>query len=107
MRSVVVFPQPDGPSSVANDPRGTSKEMSSTADTPPNIFVTFFSCRWMSGTGRSKRDASPREHREDAQRDDRETDVDDREGGRASPVQIVHQLEDADRRHGRARCEQE
>src|SRR5207245_1439030 len=34
MRSVVVFPQPEGPRSVANAPLGTSNETSSTVVTP-------------------------------------------------------------------------
>ena len=37
MRSVVVFPQPKGPSSVANEPLGTSKDTSSTAVTAAEL----------------------------------------------------------------------
>src|SRR6266850_2018998 len=110
MRSVVVFPQPEGPSSVANDPRGTSNEMSLTAAASPNRFVTWSSRRWTSAelrTRGSERDASTREHGHDAERDDRKADVDHGERGGASPVEIVDQLEDADRRNGRARREQE
>src|SRR5712691_8594517 len=110
MRSVVVFPQPEGPSSVANDPRGTSNEMSSTAAVPPNRFETWSRRRWISDgsrTRRSKRDAPAREHGHDAQREDRETDVDHREGRRTSPVQVVDELEDPDRCDGRARREKE
>jgi hypothetical protein len=33
IRSVVVFPQPDGPSSVKNSPGGMSRSMPSTATT--------------------------------------------------------------------------
>src|SRR3954449_481630 len=40
MRSVVVLPQPDGPSSAKKDPRGTSRSSSLTAVKPPNVFVT-------------------------------------------------------------------
>src|ERR1700687_2262485 len=110
MRSVVVFPQPEGPSSVANEPRGTSKEMSSTAAVAPNRFVTWWRRRWTSGglrTRRSQGDTSTRQHGHDAQRDDRKPDVDHGERGRASPVEVVDELEDADRRHGRPRREQE
>jgi hypothetical protein len=40
MRSVVVLPQPDGPSSARKWPRSTSSEMSSTATTSSNRFVS-------------------------------------------------------------------
>src|SRR5581483_788686 len=107
MRRVVVFPQPEGPRSVANEPRGTSKDTSSTAAVSPKRFVTRSSRRWMSGTGASKCDAASREERDRAERDDREADVRHRERRGASPVQIADELEDADRRDGAARREQE
>ena len=40
IRSVVVLPQPDGPSSAKNDPEGISSVRSSTATTSSNFFVT-------------------------------------------------------------------
>src|SRR6478609_1014256 len=40
IRSVVVLPQPDGPSSAMNEPRGTSRSRSLTAVKAPNDFVT-------------------------------------------------------------------
>src|SRR5512147_1711722 len=40
MRSVVVFPQPDGPRSAKNDPRGISSETPSTARTSANSLTT-------------------------------------------------------------------
>src|SRR4051812_16298347 len=40
IRSVVVFPHPDGPSIVKNSPSRMVKETSSTAQKSPNIFVT-------------------------------------------------------------------
>src|SRR5690242_18698037 len=52
MRSVVVFPQPEGPSSAKNEPRGISSERSSTATTPSNRLVTF-SIRTSAATVRS------------------------------------------------------
>src|SRR3979490_445036 len=110
MRRVVVFPQPDGPSSVAKDPRGTSKEMSSTAAVLPNRFVTWSRRRWTSGglcTRGSESDASAREHRHDAECRDRQADIDYGERGRTSPAEVVDEVEDADRRDGRARREKE
>jgi len=35
VRRVVVFPQPEGPTSVTNSPRSISRSTSSTASTPP------------------------------------------------------------------------
>src|SRR5688572_22636849 len=43
IRSKVVLPQPDGPSSEKNSPRLMSKLTSSTARTGPNSFETFLS----------------------------------------------------------------
>ena len=40
IRSVVVFPQPDGPSIVKNSPSRIVNDTSSTAQKAPNIFVT-------------------------------------------------------------------
>ena len=40
MRSVVVLPQPDGPTIEKNSPPGMSSEMSSTAATSPKRFVS-------------------------------------------------------------------
>src|SRR6185369_2924615 len=40
MRSVVVLPQPDGPSSVSSRPSATSRETASTAHTVPNRLLT-------------------------------------------------------------------
>ena len=38
--SVVVLPQPDGPSNAKNEPRGTSSVRASTASTSSKLFVT-------------------------------------------------------------------
>ncbi len=43
MRSAVLFPQPDGPSSTRNSSSSTSSERSSTATTSPYRFVTLSS----------------------------------------------------------------
>src|SRR5206468_13105437 len=43
MRSVVVLPQPDGPSMLKNSPRRLSRWRCSTATTAPTTFVTFSS----------------------------------------------------------------
>ena len=43
IRSVVVFPQPDGPSSAKNEPRGISTEIPSTATVSSNRLTTFSS----------------------------------------------------------------
>src|SRR4051794_13341906 len=40
IRSVVVFPHPDGPRRAKNDPCGTVRDRSSTATKSPNLFVT-------------------------------------------------------------------
>src|SRR3989304_727568 len=48
MRSVVVFPQPDGPSRVMKCPSGTSSETLSTATVAPSRFVTPFRRTWSS-----------------------------------------------------------
>src|SRR5205085_2013868 len=99
---------PDGPRSVANAPLGTSNETSSTASTPPNRLVTWDTRRWTaSGTGGTKGDPAAREHGEDDERDDGHADVGDGEGRRPSPVEVVHELVDADRGHGRRRREEE
>src|SRR6478672_191313 len=45
MRSVVVLPQPDGPSRAKNDPRGTVRSMPSTAVKSPKVLVTLSSLR--------------------------------------------------------------
>jgi hypothetical protein len=41
MRSVVVFPQPDGPSRQKNEPSGMAKDKSFTAVKSPNFFCRF------------------------------------------------------------------
>ena len=51
IRSVVVLPQPDGPSSVRNSPVSTVSETSSTAVTSRNCLVTF--ARRISGGSRA------------------------------------------------------
>ncbi len=48
MRSEVVLPQPLGPSRVVSLPRSMSSEMSSTATTSPNVWVTL--TNWAAGT---------------------------------------------------------
>src|SRR6266508_1273035 len=114
MRSVVVFPQPDGPSSVANAPRGISNEMSSTAIVSPNVFVTCSRLRCTvpsppavrSGrlrTGRSERDPPAREQCHDAERDYGHADVGDGERRGGPEVEVAHVLVDAYRREGRFR----
>src|SRR4051812_21025273 len=45
IRSVVVFPQPDGPSSAKNDPRGTSRSRSRTAWKAPKCLESCRSAR--------------------------------------------------------------
>src|SRR2546427_3860265 len=112
MRSVVVFPQPDGPRSVAKAPFGTSKETSFTAATAPKRLVTCETRRWIAAdptlaTRHAEGDAPAREEREHRQRGDRERDVRDGEGGRAAPVKVVHELVDTDGRDGRGRREEE
>src|SRR5437899_2427094 len=92
--------------------------MSSTAAVSPNLFVTWSSRRWTApasrgggalglGTGGSEGDPAAREERDAAEREDRHTDVGDGERRRAPPVQVIHELEDADGRHSRPRREEE
>src|SRR6266567_2503698 len=108
MRSVVVLPQPDGPRSVANDPRGTSNETSSTAALVPKRFVMWVSRRCaVSATTESCHSEPAAETLDDEDDDDRHPDVADGERGRPTPVEVVHELEDGDRRRGRSRRGQE
>src|SRR5437899_8397044 len=116
MRSVVVLPQPDGPRSVANEPLGTSNETSSTAAALPNRLVIWETRRCAgftateptaSTTGHPQREAPARERGEDDEGRDRHRDVGDGERGRAAPVEVVHELVDADRRDGRRGSEEE
>src|SRR3989442_1164206 len=131
MRRVVVFPQPDGPRRVANAPFGTSNETSSTAAALPKRFVTWRTVRCADrggcgGGGRGprersdppceemalttrhpQREPSACERREDDEGDDRHRDVGNGERGRAAPVEVVHELVDADRGDRRRRREKE
>src|SRR5713101_1673318 len=112
MRRVVVFPQPDGPRSVANAPLGTSNETSSTAAALPKRFVTWRTvrcadrggCRGFSpceettlATRHPQREPPACERGEDDEGEDRHRDVGHGERGRAAPVEVVHELVDADR----------
>jgi hypothetical protein len=49
-RSIVVLPEPLGPSKAKNSPRSIDSSMRSTAVTAPNRFVTDCSLRTASGT---------------------------------------------------------
>ena len=52
IRSVVVLPHPDGPSSAKKDPDGMVRDRSSTATKVPKRFVTRSSRRsWPAGAG--------------------------------------------------------
>ncbi len=55
IRSVVVLPQPDGPSSAKNDPWGTVTDRSSTATKPPNRLVSRSMTRSLSDKLRLRR----------------------------------------------------
>src|SRR5438067_60043 len=108
MRNVVVFPQPEGPRSVANEPRGTSNEMSSTAAASPNRFVTWVRRRWaLSATAESCHSQPAAETLDDDEHHHRHADVADRERRRPAPVEVVDQLEDGDGRGRRSWREQE
>jgi len=49
IRSIVVLPEPDGPTIVRNSPSSTFSEMSFTAVKSPNLFCTSTSCSTGSG----------------------------------------------------------
>src|SRR6476660_5140049 len=109
VRSVVVLPQPDGPSRVVKLPRGMSSDTSSMAGCgalPKRL------TRWTRRTcGSSIRDlvqddASAADCPQQEQNGDRAGDDGDGERGRAAPVEVVDELEDANRGRRGARCEQ-
>src|ERR687886_316656 len=112
MRSVVVLPQPEGPSRVVKLPRGTASDTSSTAawPAPAKCLVTPTSRTWASGSDMGDLlhpDAAASDGPDHGQYDDRHGD--DRHGERsgAAPVEVVDELENGDRSHSRGRREQE
>src|SRR5215216_2474908 len=109
MRSVVVLPQPDGPSRVVKLARGTSSETSSTAAAPPlpNRLTRWTRRTWASGIGDFAKANAAATHRPyDEENADGHADDGNGEGGCPAPVEVVHQLEDRDRRDSRAWREQ-
>src|SRR5712692_7088194 len=112
MRSVVVLPQPDGPSSVVKLARGISSETSSTAAAAPPtkrlLSLTRRTCGSSSGIRHFAETHPPTAHPPDHQQHGY-GHADDRNGERrgAAPVEVVDQLEDGDGGDRRARCEQE
>src|SRR5215218_4936445 len=98
MRSVVVLPQPEGPSRVVKLPRGISSETSSTAAA---VALVKRLLRWSSrtcdsGIGQLVQSytaaaGSPQKH----QHQDGATDHRDGECGGAAPVEVIDQLEDS------------
>src|SRR5215210_845328 len=108
-RRIVVLPHPEGPSKVVKLPRGTASETSSTAGgLAPKRLVTPRSSTCASGTGDLlQTDPPPGQEGDDHDREHRQRDDRDGEGGRAAPVEVVDELEDRDRGDGRRRREQE
>src|SRR5712692_5866950 len=99
MRSVVVLPQPEGPSSVVKLARGISSETSSTAAAAPPtkrlVSLTRRTC--VSGIGDLAETDLPTAHAPDHQQH-ADRHADDRYGKRrgTTPVEVVDQLEDGD-----------
>src|SRR6266851_6339762 len=112
MRSVVVLPQPEGPSNVVKLARGISSETSSTAAAAPPtkrlVSLTSRTCESSSGIRDFAEAYAPTAHAPDRQQH-RDGHADDRDGERrgAAPVEVVDELEDGDGRDGRARRKQE
>src|SRR6266851_4787305 len=110
MRSVVVLPQPDGPSNVVKLARGISSETSSTAAAAPPakrlVNLTRRTCG--SSIGDLAETDPPTADRPDHQQHG-DGHADDRHGERrgAAPVEVVDQLEDGDRGDRGAGREQE
>src|SRR5437870_11625296 len=110
MRSVVVLPQPDGPSNVVKLARGISSETSSTAAAvPPTkrlVSLTRRTCGSRSGIWYFGEAHAPPAHAPDHQQHG-DSHGDDRDGKcrGATPVEVVDQLEDGDGGDRRARGE--
>src|SRR5216684_1006462 len=99
MRSVVVLPQPDGPSNVVKLARGISSETSSTAGAVPLakclLSLTRRTCGSISGIGHFAEAHAPTAHPPDHQQHgDRHADHRNRERRGAAPVEVIDQLED-------------
>src|SRR3989442_11055485 len=108
-RSVVVFPQPDGPSSVKSSPSRTSSEMSSTAWTRPilsprpdaNVFTRL---RTVSMTTLGLPDADPgAELVRDGDEHDQRADHHDPERRQLGELPVPVLLPDRNREHLAAR----
>src|SRR5690349_9129660 len=100
VRSVVVLPQPEGPSRVVKLPRGISSETSSMAGfgALPKRLTRWTSRTCGSGIRDLVQDDPPPADRPQQQQDgDRTGDDRDGERGGAAPVEVVDQLEDANR----------
>src|SRR6266705_2952455 len=112
MRSVVVLPQPDGPSSVVKLARGMSSDTSSTAAAAaPGKRLTRLTTRtWASVSGIAdfaQTHAPSRQRPEDEQHANRHADDRDRKRRGAAPVEVVDQLKDGNGGYCRRWCEQE
>src|SRR5437660_12595594 len=112
MRSVVVLPQPDGPSSVVKLARGMSSETLSTAAAaaPAKRFTRLTTRTWasLSGIAHFAQTHPPScQGPDDEQYADGHADYRHRKRRGAAPVEVVHQLKDGDRGNGRGRREQE
>src|SRR5205085_10805184 len=104
MRSVVVLPQPDGPSNVVKLAWGMSSETSSTAAAmlPAKRLLRLTRRTCGSGIGHLSETHAPSAYGPDHQQyADRHADDRDREGRGATPVEVVDQLEDSDGGHRR------
>src|SRR5690349_69830 len=82
--SVVVFPQPDGPSRVRNSPRATVRSMPSTAANCPKFFLTLSSRTASSSIllTRVNKVADPEEMLDSEDQDQRNDEGDGRDGSK-------------------------
>src|SRR5690242_15824721 len=108
--SVVVLPQPLGPSRVTNSPGATSRSMPSTAVIVPKRFVSLRSCSAGSATSLLLEEevADADEAAEDGDEHQRDDQRDDRQGREGRREAVFKEAEDGhgDRSLSRARDEQ-
>src|SRR5437660_8334721 len=102
MRSVVVLPQPEGPSSTTNSPSATSSDRSSTASVSPKRLVTpeRLSAATSDHLGQADEPVGQYQGRAD------QKDLQGRHGGHGRVDLPLEILQDRDRQSGLARRDQ-
>src|SRR5581483_6364174 len=105
--SVVVLPQPDGPSSDTNSPSPMSRSRRSTAAAAPNFFVNSLSVTVAKLSSAAREEFPAREplHRKDDQKRYREKQ--DAQHGDRADLALLLEIEDDDRDDLRARREEQ